>query len=241
MGLGEAVAGLFGGGAQIASAKMAADASKYGVDQAVQSTRETNLWNKAESKRDRAWKKDMSDTSYQRSVVDMKAAGLNPAIMLQGGGSGASTPGGTVIPAKSSAAAHSAGGAQKAQAMLSMGQGTAQIASAMAHIKLMKKQGQHIDAETASEKAHESLIKENKKRVEYQNVPLGLKANIEAQWPRLTGYSDYVIDRMGGALKGAATAFGISRGMKLMNKGGTIIRDPRYGMDGKLLRPRRYR
>lgn len=68
----------------------------------------TNTANSAQAQRQMDFQSDMSGTSYQRAVADMKAAGINPMLAAQLGG--ASTPAGAsavmhdpVTPALSSA------------------------------------------------------------------------------------------------------------------------------------------
>lgn len=47
--------------------------------------REQNIFNKYEAQRAREWNQQMDSTKYQRTVADMRAAGVNPALAMQGG------------------------------------------------------------------------------------------------------------------------------------------------------------
>lgn len=52
-------------------------------------------FNMDEAQKQRDWEEKMSNSAYQRAVADMKAAGLNPAMMYASGGAGmSSTPSG---------------------------------------------------------------------------------------------------------------------------------------------------
>lgn len=48
-----------------------------------------------EAQKQRDWEQEMSNTAYQRQVADMRAAGVNPALAMNSGSNGASTPSGS--------------------------------------------------------------------------------------------------------------------------------------------------
>lgn len=60
----------------------------------ITGTTTTNKFNAQQAQIQREWETQMSNTAYQRAVADIKAAGLNPAMLYASGGQGASTPSG---------------------------------------------------------------------------------------------------------------------------------------------------
>ena len=63
----------------------------------------TRQWNSAEAQKERDWQTEMSNTAYQRSVADMKSAGINPILAYtQGGASSGIGAAGSATPSSAS-------------------------------------------------------------------------------------------------------------------------------------------
>lgn len=94
MGFGKAfkkIAGAVGASINpmVALGTMGAVSDLYSAEQAREAQASANNANVAFSVGQNAWQKMMSDTSHQREVEDLKAAGLNPVLSAN---AGASTP-----------------------------------------------------------------------------------------------------------------------------------------------------
>ena len=96
---------LFTGGAGLLGSMFSSNSNAQANAQNVQAQmamnqaniamqRETNEMNVNEAQKNRAFQEQMSNTAYQRSSQDMKAAGLNPMMMFGSGGAASSPSGG---------------------------------------------------------------------------------------------------------------------------------------------------
>lgn len=84
---------LIAGGATLLGSIFGSETSAQNNERNIEMQRETNQMSIAENQKNRDFQTQMSNTAYQRSSADMKAAGLNPMMMF-GSGSAASTPSG---------------------------------------------------------------------------------------------------------------------------------------------------
>lgn len=114
------------------------------------------LFNSIEARKNRDWQEYMSSTSYQRAVADMKAAGLNPALLYGRGASGASTPSG-------SSASSSLGDVVNLSELLLLKEQIKQT-SASARLTEAEATGKEIDNETKSTR-NQLEIAEIKQRI----------------------------------------------------------------------------
>lgn len=145
---------LIGAGGSLVGGMMGASGQGATNAQQMAMFQQQMQFNAAEGQRNREFQKEMSSTAYQRSMADMRAAGLNP--ILAAGGGGASTPGG--------AQGSIGGGPQLGNPEAEMGRGVAAAAeSAMrvAGIKLQNEQAKQADSQTSLNKASEGVAKEN--------------------------------------------------------------------------------
>lgn len=106
----------------------------YGEQMAFNSAEalKERLWSADEARKSRDWQTEMSNTSYQRAVSDLKAAGLNP-ILAAARSAGATTGSGGMATGGSAASVSSTSGSS-ASSQGSRGVDLAQILTSVASL-----------------------------------------------------------------------------------------------------------
>lgn len=140
IGAGISALGSLGGG--LLSSAGAADAN----NQNAWLMRERMNFEADQARKQMEFQERMSSTAYQRSMADMKSAGLNPILAYQQGG--ASSPGGAMASASS---------ATMENAMQGIGEGVTSAAQAGSRFMELR----NLDAQTDNTRSQESLNSAN--------------------------------------------------------------------------------
>lgn len=106
-------------------------------------------FNSQEAAAQRAWQEQMDNTKVQRSVADMQAAGINPAMMMGGSGATATTPSGAAASGPAAAGSSPSNPSDRLSSML-------EIAFAQQRYKLNQAQIKNVEANTDLTKAEEA-------------------------------------------------------------------------------------
>lgn len=96
-----------------------AQQAEYARDFTAEENRKARNFNSAEAQAERDWQTEMSNTSYQRAMADMKAAGLNPVLAAKFGGASSGSGASASSSGSSGAAASSSGAGSTLVSLLS--------------------------------------------------------------------------------------------------------------------------
>jgi len=179
--------------AQGVGSAIGAVSNMFGASQASSAQQKANEMNLQIARENREWQTQMAGSAYQRAKNDMLAAGLNPAVMMQGAGGPASTPAGNVATMESVAP-------QIASSAMEMGRMAKEFAETVsrtkehnARVELLGEEKKMVQANTTNAKL-EAELKDK------MLVPIRNRTPFEKRHGRILGPIDSILHRLSPAV-----------------------------------------
>lgn len=132
-----------------------------------QGVKDTNAANQAIAREQMGFQREMSNTSYQRAMADMKQAGLNPMLAFQQGG--ASTPGGASSTSQNALGSGVSSAVDTARAM-------SELKNMSAVNSNLKEQNRQIAADVLMKTAQTGVYNSQKAGIDFDNYKKGVKS-----------------------------------------------------------------
>ena len=170
-------------------------------------------FNSAEAAKTRAWQTDMSGTTYQRTMEDMRKAGLNPMLAYSQGGSSvptgpvASYPGAVGAAYEQSSAAQAQAGASQMQANTAASIGSATIEKIKADVLNVNTDTDRLKAIIRNlGEEYQNLIKDGWNKTDIGNHIRAQIDKIKAEIPQI--FSQSLLNTATTALREVETVLG---------------------------------
>lgn len=145
-----AVGAVLGAGTSILGSVFGAQEAARTRRDAMEANRQANIANATQVADNRAFQERMSSTAYQRTVPDMRLAGLNPAVMFAAGAGAASSPSGSMLPAISGSDTVTSTGLERARFKTGAAKLAAETGLSVLQADVLRASEKKIEADTAT-------------------------------------------------------------------------------------------